>query len=667
MAAATPHPSEERRIAALRELELLDTPPEPIFDSITQSLALVLDVPIALISLVDCNRQWFKSRVGLEAPETPRELAFCAHAILEQGPLVVNDARQDPRFADNALVTSAPDIRFYAGMPIRAPEGLPIGTLCVIDRRPRELGERELGILRGHAALVERELLHRAAAIAARKQVEASRSAANDSESLFRSVFELAPIGIAIVDLEGRFVRVNRALCEIVGYSVDELALLSFQDITHPGDLSADLDLLDRLVAGDIPEYRLEKRYIKKSGAELWIHLTVTRRTNADGSTHSFLSIVEDIGARKAAEQQQATLAATLEREVAARTLELRCMVTSAQLRNEQLRTLSETTAMLSAANSIEEVAAILSRYLPKVFPGTAGALYCGGPAGYQPASHWGALPAGGDIKREECWALRRGSEYRIDGQGDPLRCPHCRHSERQFQSCSPVFALGECVALLSLGWDDPDYDHTPDSVLLATLTRKLGLAISNLRLREELRRQALHDPLTGLYNRRYLPEFMAASLAQCRRRQESFALLMVDLDHFKALNDRYCHDCGDRALVEVAALLKRSLRGEEAAFRYGGEEFMIVTRALSLEDARLCAERVRRGIAELRIPVGPNGRGARLILSASIGVAASRGDALDTDTLIARADVALYKAKEEGRDRVVCSDGLTLVGGNAA
>jgi diguanylate cyclase (GGDEF)-like protein len=142
----------------LRALDLLDTPPEERFDRLTRVARRLFDTPIALMSLVDADRQWFKSRPGLDFPQTPREHSFCAHAILGEGVFVVPDALKDDRFRDNPLVNSFPEIRFYAGCPVRAPDGSALGTLCVIDHEPREVEDDDVDALRDLAGLAEQEL-----------------------------------------------------------------------------------------------------------------------------------------------------------------------------------------------------------------------------------------------------------------------------------------------------------------------------------------------------------------------------------------------------------------------------------------------------------------------------------------------------------------------------
>ena len=157
----TPAPipaNENERLRALRELLLLDTPPEERYDRLARFAAEQLDMPIALLTLVDGQRQWFKSRVGVDFLETPRDISFCGHAIMSNELFVVEDASRDPRFSDNPVVVGAPYVRFYAGAPLSAPSVHYIGTLCVIDTVPRTLGPVELSILEALRSLVNETL-----------------------------------------------------------------------------------------------------------------------------------------------------------------------------------------------------------------------------------------------------------------------------------------------------------------------------------------------------------------------------------------------------------------------------------------------------------------------------------------------------------------------------
>jgi len=164
---AAPLPADEaKRLQLLRSLDLLDTAREEVFDRVTRVVAELLQVPIALVSLVDEHRQWFKSRVGLDVCETARDVSFCAHALHSGRLLLVEDTQHDARFAGNPLVTGAPHIRFYAGVPLRSSDGLVLGTLCAIDTKPRTLSASLQAALCDLAATVEREIVQREAATA---------------------------------------------------------------------------------------------------------------------------------------------------------------------------------------------------------------------------------------------------------------------------------------------------------------------------------------------------------------------------------------------------------------------------------------------------------------------------------------------------------------------
>jgi GAF domain-containing protein len=140
--------NEAARLETLRQYEILDTDSEESFNDLTRLAAYICNTPVALISLIDSDRQWFKAKVGVDAKETARDVSFCAHAILQDGPFIVRDALDDERFRSNPLVTADPHIRFYAGSPLMSPEGFKIGTLCVVDKHPRELSEQQIAALK---------------------------------------------------------------------------------------------------------------------------------------------------------------------------------------------------------------------------------------------------------------------------------------------------------------------------------------------------------------------------------------------------------------------------------------------------------------------------------------------------------------------------------------
>uniref|UniRef100_UPI0035E444E9 ATP-binding protein n=2 Tax=Stutzerimonas kunmingensis TaxID=1211807 RepID=UPI0035E444E9 len=208
-----PTPSNESsRLAALLRFELLDTPAEAMFDNITALAAQICETPIALISLVDAERQWFKSRQGLDARETPRELAFCAHAINGETLFEVENALLDPRFRDNPLVTGAPDIRFYAGMPLADSEGHNLGTLCVIDRQPRQLTVQQKGALK----LLAQQAIN---LFELRLQTQQQQEQA----ALHKAILSSVGTAVLITDMAGVIRQASPGVLPLLGYEVDAL------------------------------------------------------------------------------------------------------------------------------------------------------------------------------------------------------------------------------------------------------------------------------------------------------------------------------------------------------------------------------------------------------------------------------------------------------------
>lgn len=311
---ATPA-DESDRLAALRRLCILDTPPEERFDRITRLAAITFGVPIALVSLVDSQRQWFKSTQGLDVRETPRSLSFCGHALFSPDLLLVPDALADHRFRDNPLVTGEPFVRFYAGCPLRGRSGHAVGTLCLIGREPRVLSPREAELLRGLAAWVENEL-NAIELVHANQLVRDSEARLIESETRFRNAFDHAPIGIALVSPQGRWLRVNPALCELLGYTAAELEQKTLRDDTHADDLAADVAYLREMLGDGGNVHALEKRYLHKLGHTVWTSISSSLVQDAQGGPAYFIAQIEDITERRRLEQVKSDFLATAAHEL---------------------------------------------------------------------------------------------------------------------------------------------------------------------------------------------------------------------------------------------------------------------------------------------------------------------------------------------------------------
>ena len=630
-------PNENERLNVLHALNLLDTPPEEVFDRITRLVARVLDVPIALVSLVDTDRQWFKSRVGLDAIETPRELAFCAHAIVQTSPMIVPDATLDERFADNALVTSNPNIRFYAGVPLRSVSGLSIGTLCAIDSKPRKLNADEINILIDLAAVISKEVQMREAMILSQATSELAKKAVETIEARFRTVFERAGVGIALVAPDGGWLRVNDALCQIVGYSQDEFVKLTFQDITHPDDLDSDLYLLRQLIDDEIDRYQLEKRYITKSGNTIWIQLVVTKQMSPQGELEYFVSIIKDIQERKEAEASLTELRKDLENRVETRTRDLR-------LANEML-----SSSMAQQLQSEQELRKREAE-LQMVLQNANDAYVC--------IDHNGVIRDWNQQAEQTFgWSSQEAIGRRLDEMIIPvtMREAH-RAGLRHYLATGELNVLNRRVELTAVRRDGTplpvEVRVIPLSIDGKTIFSAFLHDITERKQVEAIREhEATHDPLTGLLNRRGMFDLLSQAIARVKRTRTSLALLFIDLDGFKQINDTHGHEAGDAVLREVAARLQASIRQTDTAARLGGDEFTVILENIKhgIPDANMLAQKI---LETLQHPIQLDSVTATI--SASIGISMHHpDDERSADQLVNAADSAMYTAKHAGKNQV--------------
>ena len=262
---------EAERLVALNRLGLLDTPPSAAFDGVTRLAQAALQVPILCLSLIDQNRVWFKSRIGLGLRETPRRGSLCDQVIGSREPLIVRDAAADARFANDPLVAGPQHIRSYLGIPLFTRDRQPMGTLCAMDTQIRAFGEVEQVVLSEFAKIAE-DLLS-AKELAAKS--DGVLQYAMEREKLFRDTFEQAPVGIVHTSLHGLILRMNQRACALLGYNPAELRELSIPSITHPEDLAHNIREFKRTLAGEIESYRLEQRLLGKDKGYVRVALSV--------------------------------------------------------------------------------------------------------------------------------------------------------------------------------------------------------------------------------------------------------------------------------------------------------------------------------------------------------------------------------------------------------
>lgn len=266
MKAPPPAPEEEHRLSTLKALGLLDTPPDERFDVITRTAASLFGMPISLVSLVDANRQWFKSRTGLDAQETPRNVSFCGHAILGSEILVVDDARKDERFNDNPLVTGAPHVRFYAGRPLSAPNGQRIGTLCLIDRRSRALTPEQRDLLENLGRWAEAEISLIAERLALPRYLG--------------HVLGMLAEPVVLADSNEQIQFANIAVSRMLGYKAEDLAGLPLTTLIHESErnkIAAELKALERS-GTDFASIEHAAAVVRKDGTRLEVMLAMSRR-----------------------------------------------------------------------------------------------------------------------------------------------------------------------------------------------------------------------------------------------------------------------------------------------------------------------------------------------------------------------------------------------------
>lgn len=596
MNAALPD-NETQRLAVLESYQILDTLPEQAYDDITRLASHICETPIALLSLVERDRQWFKAKVGLDTPEVIREQAFCAHAILEPDDLfVVSDAHEDERFLDNELVTGDPYIRFYAGAPLVTAEGEALGALCVIDRTPRVLRPEQALALRALARQVMAQLeLHRTNQLLAD-----STRALFESEEKHRSVVEAMSEGVVQFEADGTVSMCNTAAEHILGRTredivnrhVDNNWLIIKEDGQPIGANDPNTPTAMTFRTGQ-PQSDWVMGIYKPSGELTWgLVNTQPLLRSGETSPYAVVTTLTDITAQKTAELHQRALITTMSEGLVYQKAD--GTITTCNPAAEEILGLTKDQMMGRTSldprwRSVHEDG--------KPFPGE---------------TH----PAMVTLRTGEAQSNVVMGVHKPDDQLTWILI-----------NSQPIFSSSQAL---------------PDGVVCTFTDITL-----RKELEDKLRHAALYDALTGLATRTFLMERLTQAMGYAKREaQKDFAVLFIDLDNFKKVNDTLGHGAGDALLVEVARTLKANTRETDTVARLGGDEFVILLERL--ESPHQASQFAKRILEHLHFDI-PTLEGS-IKVSGSIGIAVYDPRFSTGEELLASADKAMYHAKVSGK-----------------
>ncbi len=333
-------------------------------------------------------------------------------------------------------------------------------------------------------------------------------------------------------------------------------------------------------------------------------------------------------------------------------------------LYNEEMNLINKLNSYLQVCRSIDETYPIVSYYSEQIFPDCTGALYLFNEQKtlVESMTVWGKkeIKSAAVIDPDDCWSLRQGREHAALDNDDRLRCRHVEDNALNY-ICEPIIAQGEMLGMLHVEIDETHKEDADKAYYLESRKRlikiaadNLALSLVSLKLREALRSQSVRDPLTMLFNRRHMEESLEREVHRCARSKKGLGVIMADIDHFKAFNDKYGHDAGDIVLVEFAKLLTSSFRSSDVVCRYGGEEFIIIMPESDKFRVVQRAEELCKHVSELELLYAGK---ALPQVTASFGASYVECAVIDKADLLKAADMALYDAKAAGRNQVVLSN----------
>jgi diguanylate cyclase (GGDEF)-like protein/PAS domain S-box-containing protein len=481
--------------------------------------------------------------------------------------------------------------------------------------------------------------------ITERKQIE---EALGQSEERFKLMSWATKDAVWDWDLHTNQVWWGEGLQKIFHYSSETVQTNSdwWFDHIHPEDQAKVHRTIEQALEDGMEFWSKEYRFQRKDGtyADMMARGYIMRDDAA--SPYRMIGAMIDITERK---YMESTLLQANE--------QMGQLLNEMQQRNHEIALLNQMSHLLQACQTEEEAYRIIAKLANQLFPNTAGALYLLNPSRTLVSSiaSWGELPSAQRMfAPDDCWALHRDQIHVFNADEAEPHCIHLAEPLPIATCCLPIQVQDEKLGILHLQSMSKENLGEPQRQLAYTIVEQARMALSNLKLREALREQSIRDPLTGLYNRRYMDEALKQQLSRVTRQLHPLGIIMIDIDHFKLFNDTYGHAAGDALLRELGQFLQSHIRAEDIACRYGGEEFTLILPDASREVAQQRAEHLRQEARHLRLQ-GVSQFPEAITLSVGVAVYPENGRTIEI--VLRAADAALYRAKQEGRDRVAVAE----------
>jgi diguanylate cyclase (GGDEF)-like protein/PAS domain S-box-containing protein len=511
------------------------------------------------------------------------------------------------------------------------------GLLATRDRRAVDSAEAtQASVLYGSAlGILLMSIAAASLVFENRSRTRAQRELAR-TNTLFNAVMEGTTDVIAVKDTAGRYLLINSAGCRNLGRAPGDVIGRTDLEVLTGGTGASVMEADARIMRGG---ETVTFEQVASVGDRTWtFSSTKAPYRGPGGELLGVIVVSRDISERRKMREQ-----------LAQQNEERGEIIERLQRQSKELATLGEMATMLQSAQVPGELHALVGYFATQLFDsGGSFAVLAASGQQLDDVARWGGEVPAPSFAPLDCWALRSGRPHASRSTG--MACAHLR-PESLPRLCVPLVAQGETLGVLQLHGERPS---GADERIVGAFSEPIALALANLGLRETLRAQAIRDPLTNVYNRRYMDETLTRELARVGRKDAPLSVVMIDVDHFKRLNDTAGHAAGDEVLKRVGRLLMKGVRREDVACRYGGEEFALVLPELPLAGAAERAEALRKDLEAMfengaGLGVGP--------VTASFGVACFPAHGATGDAIVRAADAALYDAKRGGRNRVAVAD----------